>query len=70
MHFVNPNINVNFQRHPEVPGPPIPRLLVIFFLRFFFSFRPTDPISGNAFDTKLKKRWGWPNSKKKCFETV
>ena len=41
-----------------VPGPPIPRLLVVvFFLVFFFfqSDRPTDPISGNAFDVKRKK---------------
>ena len=30
-----------------------------FFLRFLFSFRPTDPISGNAFDAKQKKG-GWP----------
>ena len=32
VHFVNTNyVNVNFERHPGVPGPPIPRLLVIFF---------------------------------------
>ena len=31
-------------------GPPIPRLLVIFFF-----FRATDPISGNAFDARQKK---------------
>ena len=34
-----------------------------FFLRFsFFSIRPTDPISGNAFDAKRKKR-GYVNAK-------
>ena len=33
--------------------------LVIFFFRFqFFSIRPTDPISGNAFDAKRKNRGG------------
>ena len=33
----------------------------IFFFRFFFSIRPTDPISGNAFDGKRKKKKrGWP----------
>ena len=41
-----------------VLGPPIPRLLVIFF-KVFFSIRPTDPISGNAFDAKRKKKGGW-----------
>ena len=45
-------------------GPPVPRFLVIFFLVvffvFFFSIRPTDPISGNVFDAKRKKG-GWPN---------
>ena len=35
-----------------VPGPPIPKLLVILFFRFFFSIRPTNSISGNAFDAK------------------
>ena len=29
-----------------------------FFRLFFFSIRPTDPISGNAFDGKGKKRGG------------
>ena len=40
--------------------PPIPRLLVIFLLGFFFNQteRPTDPISGNAFDTRRKKKGG------------
>ena len=32
-------VNVNFQRRPGVPGPPILRRLVIFF--FFQSDRPT-----------------------------
>ena len=33
------------------------------FLGFFFSIRPTDPISGNAFDGKRKKKkGGWPNN--------
>ena len=37
--------------------PPIQRLLVIFFLfSFFFFFNPTDPISGNAFDAKRRKK--------------
>ena len=27
-----------------------------FFLGFFFSIRPTDPISGNTFDGKRKKK--------------
>ena len=40
---------------PGVPGLPIPRLLVIFF-RFLFSVRPPDPILGNAFDAKRKKK--------------
>ena len=31
-----------------------------FVFRFFFSIRPTDPISENAFNAKQKKR-GWPN---------
>ena len=35
-----------------------------FFRFFFFSIRPTDPISGNAFDGKQKKRGGWPNLKR------
>ena len=43
-------MKVNFKRRPGVPGPPIPRLLVI-----FISNRPTDPISGNAFNAKRKK---------------
>ena len=33
-------VNVNFQRRPGVPGPPILRRLVIFFF-FFQSDRPT-----------------------------
>ena len=34
--------------------------MIFFFLGVFFfqSDRPTDPISGNAFDAKRKKRWG------------
>ena len=33
-----------------------------FFFRFFvFSIRPTDPISGNAFDSKQRKKRGLPN---------
>ena len=42
--------------HPGVPGPPILRLLVIFFR--FFSIRLTNPISGNAFNAKLNKKKG------------
>ena len=50
-------MNVNFERCPGVPGPTIPRLLVIFVLVFFFqSDRPTDPISGNVFDGKRGKK--------------
>ena len=37
-------------------APCIPRLLVI----FFSSIRPTDPISGNAFHGKRRKKRGWP----------
>ena len=32
------------------------RDLLWFFFRFFFSIRPTDPISGNAFDGKRTKK--------------
>ena len=33
--------------------------MIFFFLGvFFFSIRPTDPISGNAFDAKRKKSGG------------
>ena len=40
--------------------------MIFFRFLFFQSHRPTDPISGNAFDAKRKKR-GWPYSKvKKC----
>ena len=35
-----------------------------FFLGFFFN-RPTDPISGNAFDGKQKNKGGWLNKKNK-----
>ena len=31
-----------------------------FFFRFFFPIRPTDSISGNAFDSKRRKKRGWP----------
>ena len=48
-------MNVYFYCCSGVPGPPIARLLMNFFL-FFFSTQPTNPISGNAFDAKLKKR--------------
>ena len=34
------------------------------FFYYFFSIRPTDPISGNAFDGKRRKKRGWPNHKK------
>ena len=30
------------------------------FFCFFFSIRPADPISGNAFDGKRRKKRGWP----------
>ena len=33
---------------------PTSRMLMIFFLGFFFLTRPTDPISGNTFDGKRK----------------
>ena len=29
-----------------------------------FSIGPTDPISGNAFDGKRRKKRGWPNESK------
>ena len=35
-----------------------------FFLGSFFSIRPTDPISGNAFDGKRRKKGEWPKKKK------
>ena len=47
---------LTFYRRPGVPGPPIPRLLMIFFRLFFLSIRPTEPISGNAFEAKRKKK--------------
>ena len=34
-----------------------------FFFRFFFSIRPTDPISGNAFDANQKKGDGLTGQK-------
>ena len=40
-----------------VPGH-LPNLLIFFFSSFFFSIRPINPISGNAFDTKRKKNGG------------
>ena len=39
-------------------GPSYSRLLVICFYVFFFTIRPTDPISGNAFDAKRKQKKG------------
>ena len=33
---------------------------MVYFLGFFFSIRPTDPISRNASDAKRKKERGWP----------
>ena len=32
------------------------RDFLLIFFKFFFSIRPTDSISGNAFDTNRKKR--------------
>ena len=46
---------LTFNVTPGVPGPPIPRLLVIFF-SFLFFFNPTNPTSVNAFDAKRKKK--------------
>ena len=36
-----------------------------FFLRVPFSIRPADPISGNAFDGKRRKKRGWPQWQKR-----
>ena len=41
-----------------------------FFLDFFFSFRPTDPISGNAFDGKQNKKKGDGLSRKVSDESL
>ena len=42
-----------------VPGPPIPRVLVIVFFYFILFFFQSDrPISGDAFDVKRKKGGG------------
>ena len=38
-----------------------------FFFSFFFSIRPTDPISEDAFDAKRKKKGGMPLMLKKRF---
>ena len=43
---------------------------VIFLFSFFFSFLPTDPISGNIFETKRKKKGGWPNLEKNLALTI
>ena len=39
-------------------GLPFRDFLWFFFLDLFFSIRPTDPTSGNAFDAKQKKKKG------------
>ena len=36
-----------------------------FFSFFFFSMRPTDPISGNAFDGKRRRKGGWPSGEER-----
>ena len=57
VHFVNPNMwMLTFNVVLGYQGL-LFRLLVIFF-RVFFSIRPTDPISENAFDAKRKKKKG------------
>ena len=38
--------------------------VIVLFSLFFFSFLPTNPISGNVFDAKRKKKGGWPNLEK------
>ena len=61
VHFVDPNTwMLTFNVVLGYQGPTIPCLLVNFFLGFFFSIWPTDPISENAFDSKRKKRGEWP----------
>ena len=50
-------VNVNFKRHPGVPRPPIPRLLVFCFLLFFFqSDRPTQHQETHSTLNEKKKR--------------
>ena len=51
-----------FQCSPGVSRPPIMRRLVFFYYYYYyyFSIWLTDPISGNAYDTKRKKKEGWP----------
>ena len=41
--------------YAEVLGLLVPDFSIFFFLALFFLFRPTDPKSGNAFDSKRKK---------------
>ena len=59
-----------------VPGH-LPNLLIFFFFQvFFFSIRPINPISGNAFDTKRKKNGGggggmaWNGKKGSAFKNI
>ena len=53
-------MNVNFERHPGVLGPPIPRFLVSFFKGFFFfqSDQPTQYQETHSTLNKKKKGGG------------
>ena len=44
--------------------------VIFLFSFFFFSFLPTDPISGNIFNAKRKKKGGWPNLEKNLALTI
>ena len=58
-------MNANFYLHSGVPGPPVPRLLVIFFRSFFFfqSDRPTQHQGTHS--TLNEKKRAWPYLKTK-----
>ena len=56
MHFVNPNMStLSCKVILGYPGL-LFRDFLCFFFRFSFPVLPTDPISGNAFDAKRKKK--------------
>ena len=60
------HVNANFYRRPEVPGPPIPGLLVIFLFSFFFqSDRPIQYQETHS--TLNEKKWRWPNMNLRIF---
>ena len=64
-------MKVNFYHRPRVPGPPIPRLLVILFNFFFPSDQPTQYLEMHSTLNEKKKKKkkggegrGWPYSQK------